>query len=162
MWLKFQTCETTCPHKKMMDQCGCYWAPFELYYGTKVVTNYTSCTSAEGTTFPDDVIMLSALLALCEGNPLVINGFPSQRVSNVEFWCFFDFGFDSRLKKMSRCRWFEAPCRSCDTPQGDKVGRLHVFKWILLYIQMRIYICEHFYIFFSCIVRPCSCMRDRY
>ena len=28
------------------------------------------------------------LLALCEGNPPVTGGFPSQRVSNAEFWCF--------------------------------------------------------------------------
>ena len=32
--------------------------------------------------------LLSLLLALCEGNPLVTGRFPSQRASNVEFWCF--------------------------------------------------------------------------
>ena len=30
---------------------------------------------------------LSALLALCEGNPPVSGGFPSQRASNVKLWC---------------------------------------------------------------------------
>ena len=36
----------------------------------------------------DNVITwkLSALLALCEGNPPVISGFPSQRASNIELW----------------------------------------------------------------------------
>ena len=28
------------------------------------------------------------LLVLCEGNPPISGGFPSQRVSNAEFWCF--------------------------------------------------------------------------
>ena len=30
----------------------------------------------------------SALLVLCEGNPPVTGGFPSQRASNIEPWCF--------------------------------------------------------------------------
>ena len=29
-----------------------------------------------------------ALLVLCEGNPPVTGGFPSQRASNMKFWCF--------------------------------------------------------------------------
>ena len=32
----------------------------------------------------DDMEVLSTLLALCEGNPLVTSGFPSQRASNAE------------------------------------------------------------------------------
>ena len=32
--------------------------------------------------------MLSTLLALCDGNPPVTGGFPSQRTSNVELCCF--------------------------------------------------------------------------
>ena len=32
--------------------------------------------------------LISALLALCEGNPLVASGFPSQRASKAELWCF--------------------------------------------------------------------------
>ena len=31
---------------------------------------------------------LSALAALCEGNPSVTSGFPSQRVSDADVWCF--------------------------------------------------------------------------
>ena len=34
--------------------------------------------------------MLSILLALCEGNPPVTGGFPSQRASNTAFDVFFD------------------------------------------------------------------------
>ena len=32
--------------------------------------------------------VLSALLAFCGGNPPVTGGFPAQRASNVEIWCF--------------------------------------------------------------------------
>ena len=35
-----------------------------------------------------DIETLSALLALCVGNPPVTGGFPSQRASNVELWYF--------------------------------------------------------------------------
>ena len=34
--------------------------------------------------------LLSALLTLCEGNPPVISGSPSQRASDAELWCFSD------------------------------------------------------------------------
>ena len=48
----------------------------------------------------------SALLALCEGNPSVTGGFPSQRQETWRFDIFFD-----RLSKQSRRRWFETPSR---------------------------------------------------
>ena len=32
---------------------------------------------------------LSGLQTFCDGNPLVIDGFPSQRASNMELWCCF-------------------------------------------------------------------------
>ena len=43
--------------------------------------------------------ILSILLALCEGNPPVTGGFPSQKANNVEHWCFL---------------WFEMWWCSCD------------------------------------------------
>ena len=36
----------------------------------------------------NDMNTLSTLLALCEGNPPVTGGFPSQQTSNVVLWCF--------------------------------------------------------------------------
>ena len=50
----------------------------------------------------------SVLLALCEGNPLVTSGFPSQRRS---FDVFFDLRLKKRMSKHSRRRWFETPLR---------------------------------------------------
>ena len=38
-----------------------------------------------------DMETLSASLVLCDGNPLVTNGFASQRASDTELWCFFSF-----------------------------------------------------------------------
>ena len=49
----------------------------------------------------------SALLALCEGNPTVTGGFPSQRPVTLSFDIFFDLSLNKQLMKYSRRRWFE-------------------------------------------------------
>ena len=54
----------------------------------------------------------SMLLALCEGNPPVTCGFPSQRPVMWSFDVFFDLCLNKRLSKQSRCRRFEMPSRS--------------------------------------------------
>ena len=61
---------------------------------------------------------LSALLALCEGNPPVTGGFPSQRPVTRGFDVSFDLRLNNRLSKQSRRWWFETPSislwRHCD------------------------------------------------
>ena len=52
-----------------------------------------------------------ALLALCEGNPPVTGGFPSQKPVRHSFEVFFDLRLNKRLSKQSRPRWFETPSR---------------------------------------------------
>ena len=52
---------------------------------------------------------VSALLALCEGNPPVIGGFPSQRDSNAGFDVFFNVCLNKRLNKQTKRWWFETP-----------------------------------------------------
>ena len=54
----------------------------------------------------------SALLALCEGNPPVADGFPSQRPVTRSFDVFFDLRLNKWLSKQSRRRWFETPLHS--------------------------------------------------
>ena len=54
----------------------------------------------------------SALLALCEGKPLVTGGFPSQRPVTRSFDVLFDLRLNKRFNKQSRRRWFETPSRS--------------------------------------------------
>ena len=54
----------------------------------------------------------SALLALCEENPLVTDGSPSQRPVTGSFDVFFDLCLNKRLSKQSRRRWFETPSHS--------------------------------------------------
>ena len=54
----------------------------------------------------------SALLTLCEGNPLVISGFPSQRPVKRSFDVFYDVRLNKRLSKQSRRWWYETPSRS--------------------------------------------------
>ena len=53
-----------------------------------------------------------ALLALCEGNPPLTGGFPSQRPVTRLFNVFFDLCLNIRLNKQWRRRWFEAPSPS--------------------------------------------------
>ena len=54
----------------------------------------------------------SALLALCEGNPPVTGGFPSQRPVTRSFEIFFDLRLNKRLITQPKRRWFETPLRS--------------------------------------------------
>ena len=51
----------------------------------------------------------SALLSLCEGNPLVTGGFPSQWPVTWNFDIFFNVRLNKRLSKQSRLRWFDTP-----------------------------------------------------
>ena len=57
-----------------------------------------------------DVETLSTSLALCDGNPLMTGGLPSQRASNVELWCFpiwlagMSCWTNSRVATDLRCR----------------------------------------------------------
>ena len=53
----------------------------------------------------------SALLALCEGNPPVTGGFPSQRSVTRSFDDFFHLRLNKWSSKQSRRRWFETPLR---------------------------------------------------
>ena len=49
------------------------------------------CWAPGGKWWHHDMVMLSSLLALCEGNPPVTGGFPSQRANNAELCCFLCF-----------------------------------------------------------------------
>ena len=52
-----------------------------------------------------------SLLTLCEGNPPITDGFPSQRVVNAGSEIFFAVSVNKRLNKPSSCRWFETSWR---------------------------------------------------
>ena len=56
--------------------------------------------------------MLSALVALCVGNPPNTDGFPSQMEN---FGVFLVASLNKLLNKQSVCRWFEKLWRSCET-----------------------------------------------
>ena len=53
-----------------------------------------------------------ALLALCEGIPLVTSKFPSQRTVMQNFDVVFDLRLNKRLSKQLRRQWFERPSGS--------------------------------------------------
>ena len=54
----------------------------------------------------------SPLLALCEGNPPVTGGFPSQRPVTRNFDGFFYLRLNKRLSKQLKHWWFEMPSHS--------------------------------------------------
>ena len=56
--------------------------------------------------------IFSALLALCEGNPPVTGGFPSQNPVTRSLDVCFDLCLNKWLSKQSRRRWFETLSRS--------------------------------------------------
>ena len=81
------------------------------------------------------------LLALCEGNPPVTGGFPSQRASNAEIfsisWCLHD-----------HCvvKWFRVPDSKVhganmgpiwgrQDPRGPHVGPMNLVIWGIAYID---------------------------
>ena len=51
----------------------------------------------------------SALLVLCEGNPPVTYGFPSQRLVTRSLDVSVDLSLNKRLSKQTRWWWFETP-----------------------------------------------------
>ena len=60
-----------------------------------------------------EMLIFSALLAFCEGNPrsAVTGGLPSQRPVTWGFDVLFDVRLNKRLSKQSRCWYFETPWR---------------------------------------------------
>ena len=55
------------------------------------------------------------LLALCEGNPLVINGFPSQKTSSTGFDIFFDVSLNKLLNKHPSSWLFHSLWHTCES-----------------------------------------------
>ena len=76
----------------------------------------------------------SALLTLCEGNPPVTSGFPSQRPVTRSFDVSFDLRLNKRLSKQWRRRLFETPlhslCHHCNgiIVMWSKLGEKYFHK----------------------------------
>ena len=81
----------------------------------------------------------SMLQALCEGNPLVTGGFPSQGPGTQSFDVFFDLHLNKRLSIQSRRWWFEMPLHSlwhhCNVMQNN-TGH-HIIK-MLIYTNLSV------------------------
>ena len=81
----------------------------------------------------DDVIKwkkISMLQALCEGNPLVTGGFPSQRPVVGSLDVFFDLCLNKRLSKQLRCH--HSLWRHSNEQCSRVFGRLSIC-WLLWY-----------------------------
>ena len=70
------------------------------------------CVNMDHTRWRHQMETFSALLALCEGNPPVSGGFPSQRPITRSFYVFFDLQPSKKLNKQSRRRWFKTTSHS--------------------------------------------------
>ena len=74
------------------------------------------CTDKDFPTVGHDYVVMEtlvALLAICDKNPLVIDGSPHKRPI---MWSFDDFFFAElykELNKQSSYRWFRTTCRPC-------------------------------------------------
>ena len=100
-------------YSKLWGRCevgdrGVWWRQICLYFWliTPVLHTYRFswwCHQME---------ILSTSLALCEGNPPVTGGFPSQRPVMCSFDVFFDLHLNKHLSKQSRCQWFVMPSHS--------------------------------------------------
>ena len=80
----------------------------------------------------------SSLLSLCEGNPPVIDGFPSQRQMTRSFDVSFDLRLNKQLSKRSRGWWFETPScslwRHCNAPRRGRC----VWHWSRFYAGIHV------------------------
>ena len=83
---------------KDMDKIDRYQTPTKAWQRESIMTSLSG--------------NISALLALCKGNPPVTGGFPSQRPVTRSFDVFFDLCLNKRLSKQSRRGAFESPSRS--------------------------------------------------
>ena len=86
------------------------WRHWSIWCGTTL----SSTQSMRTTWWRHEMETFFALLALCEGNPPVTGGFPSQRPVTRSFDVVFDVRLDKRLNKQWKCWWFETPWCSCD------------------------------------------------
>ena len=83
-----------------------------------------------------DMVTISALLALCEWNPPVSGGFPSQRTNNIDRRRFFSICSNKMFNKQSSCQWCETPrpnvtslCWSSCNDDEDEKGLRQGCDW---------------------------------
>ena len=80
----------------------------------------------------------SALIALCEGKPLVTDGLSSDRPATRNIDIFFDQRLNKRLSKRSRRRWFQTPsCPLLRHCNGVINKNITVVEILLLTISQR-------------------------
>ena len=90
---------------------------------------------------------LSALLALCEGNPPVTGGFPSQRPVTRSFDIFCDLRLNKRLSKESIPQWFKTPshsswrhCNILIIPSVHISDKSRYYPYIIFRLEYELYI----------------------
>ena len=80
-------------NKRLSQQSGGWW--FEM--PSHPLWRY--CNGYFMTWWHHGMERLSILLTICEGNPLGNSGFPSQRASNGDIWCFSDVSLNNTVEQ---------------------------------------------------------------
>ena len=89
------------------------WEKTDLCYNSAILN--TCAEFSMRSMVVQQIIMISSnenifcIMALCEGNPPVIGGFPSQRASNMDLRCSIVVSLSKRLDKHSIDQRFEMP-----------------------------------------------------
>ena len=120
---------------RMTNRCDCS--------GFKVDLPWSLIICVKITWWRHQMVIFSALLALCVGNTPVTGQFPSQRPVTRSFDIFFDLRLNKRLSKQSRGSWFETQSyslwRHCNNGLGERLAIIRMASygeniWLLLSI----------------------------
>ena len=110
---------------------GCLNSHITPKFDIWLISNAAKCTSHLS------MMTFSALLAICAGNSLVTDKFPSQRPVTRSFGVFFDLYLNKPLIKRLWGWWVETPSRSlwrhCNVGLGG---------WYMLLIENEMLICS--------------------
>ena len=88
------------------------WCTWLMSWPTDLLLHAFYCDVIVWASWGHQQETFSALLALCEGNPPVTGGFPSQRPVTRSFDVFFDLRLDKQLSRQLRRWWFKTPSHS--------------------------------------------------
>ena len=109
-----------------------------LHIGTTTVTYLEVTYPLQNQTplWHHQIKTVSVLLALCERNPRVTGGFPSQSASNAGFGVFFDVSLYKRLNKQTSRWWCETPRCSLQRHCNDIIFQSLAAWTLCLNIEM--------------------------
>ena len=120
--LQAKTYPTICTHHTLHNTDE---SKFQVSRNVYTISDRIWCNKQVNTWLLHQMETIPALMSLCEGNPSVTGGFPSQRPVKRSFDVLFDLSLNKRFSTQSRCRWFETPSCSLWRQCSDQYIRIH-------------------------------------